>query len=145
VQLDDAVRAAGLVQSVHVLGDDPVQAGQLLQPRHGPVAGVRPGVADGAPAEVAAGPVAPPGDRIAGESLVSHRGGAPGRAGRTAVVRDAGIGGQAGAAEHDHAAVAGPLGELFDLRHPPMVPHSPEWDEGRSQGYLCTDGPRTVS
>ena len=67
------------------------------------------------PAEVAAGPVPPPGDRVAGEGLVRHRGGAALRAGRAAVVRNAGLGGQAGAGEHHDVAGAYEFGEGVEV------------------------------
>ena len=109
--------AGRLVQAVHVLRDDPVDHAELLQRGDRTVARVGPGVADAAPAEVTARPVAPAGQRVTGERLVGHRRTAPGRAGRPPVVRDPGVGGQPRAAEDHDAALGHPLAELGDLLH----------------------------
>ena len=99
-----AARARGLVQAVHVLGDDPGQQPAAAQLGDGAVAvvGHRPG--DVPPADEAAGPVPAPCRRAAGEGLVRHRRRPPGQAGRAAVVRDARLGGQPGAAQDERAA-----------------------------------------
>ncbi len=128
VQLHHAVRTAGLVQTVHVLGDDAVHHGQLLQPGDRTMPRVRASPADGAPAQMAAGPVAPPRDRVPGERLVRHRRVPPRRPGRPAVVRDPRLGRQAGPAEHHHTPVGDPFGQPSDQLvtfHRTMVPRRP--------------------
>ncbi len=120
-QADDPVQAAvefghrgrprGLMQAIHVLGDDPGQQAALAEFGDGSVAVVRPGPGDAPPAHVAAGPVPAPGGGTPGKGLVGHRRGAQGQSGRSAVVRDAGFGGQPGPAQHEHVAGRDDAGE----------------------------------
>src|SRR3712207_9089975 len=64
VELHDVPRAAGLVQTVDVLGDDAAdEPGRLERPDR-PVPGVRPGPTDLPPTDEAAGPVAVPAPEI---------------------------------------------------------------------------------
>ena len=149
MQLDDVLRAGRLVQPVDVLGDDSVQQAAPLQLGHGVVALVRGGPGDVPPAQVAARPVPLPGRGGAGERLVCHRLGPPGQPGRPAVVRDAGLGGQARPAQHDDPArpdqvrnfsngigrtltepgsrAEWSLGVAGSLSHPSMLPYLSGW------------------
>jgi len=104
-------RARGLMQAVHVLGDDPGQQAAPAELVDGAVAVVRQSPGDPPPAHVAAGPVPAPGGGTPGKGLVGHRPGAQGQAGRPAVVRDARLGRQPGPAQHEHAAARDDAGE----------------------------------
>lgn len=111
VEFGDLGRARGLVQAVHVLGDDPGQQATPAEFGDGAVAVVRQRPGDAPPAQVAARPVPAPGGGAPGKGLVGHRRGAQGLAGRPAVVRDAGLGRQPGSAQHEHAAARDDVGE----------------------------------
>jgi len=104
-------RARGLMQAIHVLGDDPGQQAAPAELGDGAVAVVRQSPGDPPPAHVAAGPVPAPGGGTPGKGLVGHRRGAQGQAGRPAVVRDARLGRQPGSGEHEHAAARDDAGE----------------------------------
>ncbi len=123
VQLDHISRTGGLMQPIDVLGDNAGEPSEGLQCGHGPMALVRLGARDGAPSEVAAGPVPLPGERISSERLIRHWRDPAGEAGRTPVVRDARLSGEPGAAEHDHPA---PLEQLRKLRHAFELSHASE-------------------
>ncbi len=95
------------VQPVDVLRDRPVDQPGAFQGRHRAVALVRHGPGHPLPAQVAASPVSLACLGAGAELLVGH-GGAGNRTGAT-VVRDPGVGRQAGAGQH-HAPAAGDHG-----------------------------------
>ena len=135
VQFGHLGRARRLVQPVDVLGDDPGQQPAAAELGHRVVAAVRDRLADVPPAQVAASPVPAPGVRAGGEGLVGHRRRPPGQAGRSAVIGDAGLGGQPGSAQDQHVPGGDDVQEhaerpcrprLRQLGHESMVPHPAE-------------------
>ena len=112
VQVDHRAAACGPMQPVDVLRDRPDERADAFEIGQGVVAGVGPGPSHPRPADVAARPVPLPRLGGAQELAVLHRRDATGAV-RAAVVRDAGVGGDAGAGEGDERAaredVEGPV------------------------------------
>jgi len=104
VQLDQVMLPRSAVQTVDVLGDHQLagERGQEAMP------GIRLGRRHPRPAHVGAGPVAPLVDGGGDELLVGHRHPHRRRVDRTraAIVRDAGVRGDAGAGQRDEAPTA---------------------------------------
>ena len=112
-------RPSRLVQPVHVLRDNAIDAARALELRHREVPGVRLGRRDIAPAQVAARPVPAPCRRAAGKRLIRHWGRSPREAGRSAVIRDTTLGRQSRAAK-DHRSA--PAEKIQDLTKRTVVP-----------------------
>ena len=110
VQIDDAATARLGVQEVDILGDHAGDAPGALERGQGAMTDVGAGSVHMPPAHVVACPVAAPEHRVSDELLDRHR--VTRRRIRSAVVRNAGVGGDAGAGEHgDPSAVhQGPQG-----------------------------------
>ena len=73
MQVDDPARAGGLVQAVDVLRHQQPDSADVLGLRQGAVRVVRLGLAEAAPADQAARPVARPHQRVAHERLELDR------------------------------------------------------------------------
>ncbi len=104
MQLHHVGGACGLVEPVHVLGDQAGEVTRPLEPRHGLMAGVRRGQGDVTPPQVTTGPVAPTCHRVGRELPVGHRRHGAARAGGAAVVGDPRLGRDPRAREHHHTA-----------------------------------------
>ena len=116
VQIDHGVAAGGAVQTVDVLRDHAAQHLGGLQGDERPVATVGQGPGHAGPADVAARPVTALCGRPGDELGVGHRL-ARGRR-RPAVVRDAGVGRQAGAGQGDERTVGEDVEGGVDRVHP---------------------------
>ncbi|EAU65220.1 hypothetical protein STIAU_4031 [Stigmatella aurantiaca DW4/3-1] len=106
MQLDDARAPSGMVQAVHVLGDEALHVPGPLQGGQGMVGGVGLGGREPGPAEQAPGPVPRPDFGPVEELHVLDGISRPGAGSRAAVVGDSRLGAASGPREHDGAPAA---------------------------------------
>ena len=115
VQVDHAFAAGTLVQAVDVLGDQQFDMPAVFQLCQGKVRGVRARLAEVRPADQAARPVALARGVFVHESLQRHRRCALPLAFTVAVVRNAGVGADPRAGQHEQSRVG--LDEMLQRSH----------------------------